>query len=301
MNVLDLFSGIGGFSLGLESLGTFKTTAFCEKDEFCRKVLRKHWHHADIYKDIRDVDGTKISADIITGGFPCQPISIAGKLKGKEDDRYLFPEMLRIIKEVQPRWIIGENVRNITNISNGEILQEIHNDLETCGYEVQSFIISAYSQGARHKRDRVWILASHTDSRVRRRWRTVKSSGENKVWGFCATKEKSKRSTQDVRSKVVRCDAPLGKNVSDTNSERSQGHGLQTNLEEKQGSLFTERSPKEQPSWWETQSDFLRSINGISYELDKTRKHRIMSLGNAIVPQIAREIGKAILKGEEII
>ena len=146
LNVLDLFSGIGGFSLGLEATGGFKTIAFCEKDKFCQKVLQKHWQGTTIYEDIRDIDGTKIKADVITGGFPCQPFSTAGKRKGTEDVRYLFPEMFRIIKETQPRWVVGENVQGIVNMSEGKVLQEIHNDLEAINYEVQTFIIPASSQ-----------------------------------------------------------------------------------------------------------------------------------------------------------
>ncbi len=166
LSVLDLFSGIGGFSLGLESTGKFKTIGFCEKDKFCQKVLQKHWQDTPIYEDIKKLDGTKIKADVITGGFPCQSISIAGKQKGKNDDRFLFPEMLRVIKETQARWVIGENVQNLLNISNGEILQGIHNDLESIGYEVQTFSISASSQGAWHKRSRVWIVAANSNTRL---------------------------------------------------------------------------------------------------------------------------------------
>ena len=113
LNVLDLFSGIGGFSVGLEATGKFKTIGFCEQDKFCQKVLRKHWSDVPIYEDIKKLDAKKITADIITSGFPCQPISIAGKQKGKDDDRFLVPEMLRVVKEVKPRWFIAENVSSL--------------------------------------------------------------------------------------------------------------------------------------------------------------------------------------------
>jgi len=166
LNVLDLFSGIGGFSVGLEATGKFKTIGFCEQDKFCHKVLRKHWSEVPIYEDIKKLDGTKIRADVVVGGFPCQSFSVAGKQKGKDDERYLWDEMFRVIKEVQPRWIIGENVQNLINISDGQILQGIHNDLESQNFEVQTFNIEASSQGAWHKRSRIWIVAANTKKNV---------------------------------------------------------------------------------------------------------------------------------------
>jgi len=159
MNVLDLFSGIGGFSLGLERAG-MRTVAFVEIDPFCQKILKKHWPNVPIYGDIREVNGYEIQRkhgpiDIITGGFPCQPFSVAGKRRGKEDDRYLWPEMLRIIQEIHPPWVLGENVAGIVSM----VLDEVLSDLESEGYETQSFIIPACAINAPHRRDRVWIIA----------------------------------------------------------------------------------------------------------------------------------------------
>jgi DNA (cytosine-5)-methyltransferase 1 len=268
LSVLDLFSGIGGFSLGLESTGKFKTIGFCEKDKFCQKVLQKHWSDTPIYEDIKKLDGTKIKADVITGGFPCQSISIAGKQKGKNDDRFLFPEMLRVIKETQARWVIGENVQNLLNISNGEILQGIHNDLETIGYEVQTFSISASSQGAWHKRSRVWIVAANSNTRL--------SFRENK-------EIQTRRITSNNGST----------NVANSNNIRTQ---VQTKGKHTSFKMFGSHSKK---SWWETFSEFYRIPDGLQYGLDKDRTNRIKALGNAIVPQIATEIGKAIIKAEE--
>ena len=158
LSLLDLFSGIGGFSLGMEATKRINTVAFCEKDEYCRKVLKKHWSNTQQYIDIRDIDGTKISADIISGGFPCQPFSVAGKRKGTTDDRYLWDEMLRVITEVKPIWIVGENVQGIINIDNGLVLRQVQTDLEAQGFQVQCFLIPASGIGAWHKRNRVWIL-----------------------------------------------------------------------------------------------------------------------------------------------
>jgi DNA-cytosine methyltransferase len=147
---------IGGFSLGLERAG-FKTVVFCEQDKFCQKVLKKHWPGVPIEPDIKTFDGKKYAgAFILTGGFPCQPFSCAGKRRGKEDDRALWPEMFRVIQEVRPHWIIGENVAGFIGMG----LDESISDLEREGYSVQAFIIPACAVNAPHRRDRVWIVAN---------------------------------------------------------------------------------------------------------------------------------------------
>jgi len=162
MNHLDLFSGIGGFSLGLEKAG-FTTKAFCEMDPFCKLVLNKHWKDIPVYDNIKTLNGTQIekdigAIDIITGGFPCQPYSVAGKQKGTNDDRYLWPEMFRVIREVQPTFVIAENVKGLVNIQDGMVFETVCSDLESEGFEVQTFIIPAAGIGAPHKRERVWIV-----------------------------------------------------------------------------------------------------------------------------------------------
>ena len=361
LKLLDLFSGIGGFSLGLESTGQFETIAFVEKDEFCKKVLKKNFNNIPIESEVRNVKGDRYAADIITGGFPCQPFSVAGKRKGTEDDRYLWDETIRIVRECKPRWFIGENVEGIINIQDGMVLRQVCDDLEKEGFEVQCLIIPASGIGAWHQRKRVWILAysehngSHrskgnetiessneqekrlsvrddqdvsnsnsrlsvreneevqargntstfsgedvpnSDSRMRGGRGAEQSSGANEVWRFCAEKEEQARN--DIRSKTIGCDALLGEeNDANTNSEGSQGHGLSTNMETKQRQVSSENSIEEQQTWWEAQSSLCRNVNGISYELDKDRANRIKSLGNSIVPLIARELGLAILKAEE--
>jgi len=159
LKLLDLFSGIGGFSLGLESTGGFETIAFVEKDDFCQKVLKKHWPNITIEGDIRNVKGDKYEADVITGGFPCQPFSVAGKRKGTDDDRYLWDETIRVVRECKPRWFIGENVEGLININNGVVLRQVQTDLEKEGFEVQCLIIPASGIGAWHQRKRIWIMA----------------------------------------------------------------------------------------------------------------------------------------------
>ena len=152
---LDLFSGIGGFALAAGRTG-FTTKAFCEKDFYCRTILKNHWPEVPIVNDIREFKGDAYGRiELLTGGFPCQPFSQAGKQRGKEDDRYLWPEMLRIIQEAKPTWVVGENVFGLINMA----LDQVHSDLEAVGYEVETLVIPAAGVDAPHRRDRCWILA----------------------------------------------------------------------------------------------------------------------------------------------
>jgi len=161
IKILDVCSGIGGFSLGLEATGGFDTVAFCEYDEFCRKVLNKHWPDVPIYKDLKEIgnEPTRLiqEFDLICGGIPCQPFSLAGKQKGKEDDRHLWPYMYEIIKHKKPTWVIVENVGGFVNVA----LDDVCLDLETEGYATQSFIIPACGVEAPHRRDRIWIIGKN--------------------------------------------------------------------------------------------------------------------------------------------
>ena len=160
MRLLDLFSGIGGFSYAAEKLvGGYETVAFCEQDEFCQQVLRKHWKDVPIYDDVRTIDATRLGTiDIVAGGFPCQAVSQAGLQKATEDDRWLWDEMLRIIQDCKPKWVIGENVVGLININQGILFEQVQTDLEKEGYSVQSVVIPACAKNAPHRRDRVWII-----------------------------------------------------------------------------------------------------------------------------------------------
>jgi len=294
LNLLDLFSGIGGFSLGMEATKRIKTIGFVEKDKFCQKVLNKNFKNIPIEEDIRNVKGQRYTADIVSGGFPCQPFSVAGKRRGQDDDRYLWDETIRVVAETKPKWFVGENVEGIVNISNGEVLQQIQKDLEKEGFQVQCLIIPASGIGAWHQRKRVWIIGcnlsntnsrlsireneeiqtrgntinssskdvSNSNSRLRRGRGTEQESRTNQIWSFYSPKEK--QTEQHIRSKAVRCDA----------------------------------LSKQTKTWWQTQSELCGVPDGVSYELDKGRSNRIKALGNSIVPQIAYEIGKAIVDAE---
>jgi DNA (cytosine-5)-methyltransferase 1 len=165
LKILDLFSGLGGFSLGLERTGNFETIAFCDNDKYSNLVLQKHWKGVKIYNDVKEITKEKLESDgvelpdIITGGFPCQPFSVAGKQKGTSDDRHLWPEMFRIIQELKPRWVIGENVKGLVNLQDGMVFETVCTDLEGEGYEVRAFNIPAAGVGAPHRRERIWIVA----------------------------------------------------------------------------------------------------------------------------------------------
>lgn len=165
MTHASLFSGIGGFDLAAEWAGW--TNAFnCEIDPFCRTILKYHFPNAKQYEDIRTADFTiwKDRIDVLTGGFPCQPFSLAGKRRGTEDDRYLWPAMLDVIRTVRPRWVVGENVYGIVNWSEGMVFEQVCADLEAAGYEVQPYIIPACGVGAPHRRDRCWFVAHRADA-----------------------------------------------------------------------------------------------------------------------------------------
>lgn len=158
MKHLDLFSGIGGFALAARWAG-IETIAFCEVEEFPRKVLEKNFPGILIHNDIRELDGSEYAGiDIITGGYPCQPFSTAGKRQGKDDPRHLWPEMFRVIKRAKPAWVVCENVAG--HISMG--LDEVFVDMENEGYTGQALVIPACAKDAPHERKRVWIIF-HTD------------------------------------------------------------------------------------------------------------------------------------------
>ena len=329
LKLLDLFSGLGGFSLGLESTGFFETIAFVEKDEFCQKVLKKNFKNIPIEGDIRNVKGEKYRADVVTGGFPCQPFSVAGKRKGTDDDRYLWDETIRVVRECKPKWFIGENVEGLVNIQDGMVLRQVQDDLEKEGFEVQCLIIPASGIGAWHQRKRIWIIGynvSNSNTRfgigenqeIQTRGNTSTNGSKDvsntfgKLSDGCSSttrnsKTKFKRmecnqswNWNEVWSKTERCSEQVREDVSDSNSKRSQGFGLQSdNLQEgNKTTISSDNSSKEQQTWWQTQSNLCGVPNGVSYGLDKNRANRIKSLGNSIVPQIARELGLAIMEAE---
>ena len=289
MNHLDLFSGIGGFSIALEKVG-FKTVAFCEKEPYCKLLLQKHWKGVKIYDDIKKCKGKEIKEtfggiDILTGGFPCQPYSVAGKQKGTNDDRYLWPEMFRVIKEVQPTFIIAENVRGLINIQDGMVFETVCSDLESEGFEVQTFVIPAAGVGAPHKRDRVWIVgySKHNGSltsKIERRDNKINDraeEGENTT----LQPERTSRSGNNVTMENSGCEL----------YERSSIRGKDEDETRKEITNQHQRSSSTSWRSWEFEPDVGRVANGVP-----GRAHRLRGLGNAIIPKIAEEIGRSIWK-----
>jgi DNA (cytosine-5)-methyltransferase 1 len=286
----SLFSGIGGFDLASEWMG-WENLFHCEWNEFGQKVLKHYWPNAESFNDITKTDFKKYEnrIDILTGGFPCQPYSTAGKRLGKEDDRHLWPEMLRVIREVRPRWVVGENVSGLVNWSGGLVFDEVQADLEAEGYEVLPFILPACAVNAPHRRDRVWFIAQNTlFSRCVHR-RDEQEGAE--VWE--QRNIGSRDSNRLYREK--RFDA------SNTSSQ-----GLQRGKESRSINGSREERNKQPPrfiqSTWQkfpTQSPICGGDDGLPTELDgitfsKWRNESIKAYGNAIVPQVAYEIFKVI-------
>jgi DNA (cytosine-5)-methyltransferase 1 len=181
MNHASLFSGIGGFDLAAQWMG-WNNIFHCEYNDFCRKILKHYWPNAISYGNIYETDFTIHSGtiDILTGGFPCQPFSAAGKRKGTDDNRFLWPQMLRAIREAKPTWIVAENVPGLLTIESGVVFERVCTDLENEGYEVQAFIIPACATNAPHRRDRIWIVAYSNNTRKRTPTSRIESYREEK-------------------------------------------------------------------------------------------------------------------------
>jgi DNA (cytosine-5)-methyltransferase 1 len=273
MKHIGLFEGIGGFSLAARWMG-WETLAWCEWNEFGQKVLRHHFPEAEGFGDITKTDFTKYAnrIDILTGGFPCQPYSQAGKRLGTEDDRHLWPEMLRAIREIKPTYVVGENVHGIVNWNGGLVFNEVQVDLENEGYEVQPVLLPACAVGALHRRDRVWFVAYSKHNGIRRR--EQQQEGEQEANGIITN-------TIDERLQegcgIFRQEYELFIDASD---DASRGVTAQW-------SKATRGSGN------------VSKDDGVSKELDgitvsKWKQESIKAYGNAIVPQVAYEIFKAI-------
>lgn len=285
LNVLDLFSGIGGFSLGLERTGGFRTVAFCEIEPFPRKVLAKHWPGVPIYDDVRTLtadtlarDG--IAADVICGGFPCQDISLAGKGAGIDGERSgLWSEYARLIGELRPRYVIVENVAALL----GRGLDRVLGDLASLGFDAEWHCIPASAVGAPHRRDRLWIVAHpQHDGRLEqgREYLASVSGSARSQW----------------REQAV---AAGGGREDVANADRQYAQGQQPGISRTQkrprpvqrqaGPLLTGVGGE-----WATEPSVGRVAHGVPARVDRLR-----ALGNAVVPQVVELIGRAILASEK--
>jgi DNA (cytosine-5)-methyltransferase 1 len=300
MNHTSLFSGIGGFDLAAEWMG-WNNVLSCEIDPFCNKVLKYYWPDTIHYEDIKKTDFTihRGGIDILTGGFPCQPFSAAGKRRGTEDARHLWPEMLRAIQEIQPRWVVGENVRGFTNWNGGMVFHQVLSDLEDAGYEVQPFLIPACAVNAPHRRDRIWIVAHKQQSGLEGTNRLLESIRPN--YGDSQDGTAADSSNSGIETVREWENEIYGQGfIADTRCSRRED-GLYGNEQERQTGK-SGNSCKEQPTDWHdfpTQPPLRVRDDGFSSRLDgitfpKLRNESIKAAGNAIVPQIAFQIFKAI-------
>lgn len=321
----SLFSGIGGFDLAAEWMG-WENMFHCEWNEFGQKVLKYYWPNAESFTDITKTDFTKYAnqIDILTGGFPCQPYSQAGKRLGKEDDRHLWPEMLRAIREVKPSWVVGENVYGLVNWNGGLVFHEVQADLEAEGYEVWPFLLPAVSVNAPHRRDRIWFVAycnnngfyatknrqglgKRNDYNTARKNKTIKFER--------CSKQKSKIITNSNGNGLNQCNSNNEVNTSKgridalSNISKSNGNGYVTDtngirLRNKNNrigkSKFISKNNKRN-NWktFPTVSPICNGDDGLSNRLDfitfpKWRNESIKAGGNAIVPQVVYQIFKAI-------
>jgi DNA (cytosine-5)-methyltransferase 1 len=285
----SLFSGIGGFDLASAWMG-WENAFQCEKDRFCQRVLQFYWPKAKLYGNIKEFNATIYRGliDILTGGFPCQPFSHAGRRKGTADDRYLWPEMCRVIGEVRPRWFVGENVLGLLNWRRGLVFEQVLADLEDQGYTAWPYILPAAGVGAPHRRDRVWIIAySGSDRRGRYSTAAQGSEGGN---------EKGLGQGNEPQP-------------SDDNGDATYPNGLfryerrmhQAEREASKRYLGAHYTRQFRIPWknFPSQSPICCRDDGLSSRLDgiafsKWRQSSIAAYGNAIVPLVALQIFRTI-------
>ena len=293
----SLFSGIGGFDLAAEWMG-WLNVFHCEKMEFPRQILKYYWPEAESFKDICETDFTKYanSIDVLTGGFPCQPFSHAGKRKGTSDERFLWAEMLRAIHEINPQYIIAENVLGITNIDGGMVFEQVCLDVEAAGYHVQPFVIPAASKNAPHRRERVFFIAKNA---VRGGCIYPQIKKENIEAGKFRKPGAGNKQRLCVQNAKPANTYRNGCNQRHRENEIEPGKTrLHAFHDVKQGGF---KQPK--PNYWggfPTQSPICGGDDGIPSKLDgitfyKWRQESIKGYGNAIVPQVAFEIFKSLI------
>lgn len=313
MTHASLFSGIGGFDLAAEWAGW--TNAFnCEIDPFCRRVLKYHFPNAERYEDIKKSDFSKWRdrIDVLTGGFPCQPFSLAGKRKGTDDDRYLWPAMLGVIRTIRPRWVVGENVYGIVNWSDGLVLDTVCSDLEAAGYEVGTYVIPACGIGAPHRRDRIWIVAHGADARAEDKRRGTEPAATDRDAAYADSHRR--RIGEDKQEPFAECEREAHAGVGGEERSPAYTYGQrceECNASEKssqtQGlSIQNGNGKRRIPDWsgFPTESPVCDRDDGFPGELagisfPAWRRESIKACGNAIVPQVALQIFKTIEEYEK--
>ena len=328
MTHASLFSGIGGFDLAAEWIG-WENLFHCEWNPFGQRVLKHHFPNSISYNDITKTDFTihRGQVDILTGGFPCQPYSSAGKRLGNEDERHLWPEMLRTIQEVQPRWVVGENVLGLTNWNGGLVFNEVQVDLEAKGYEVQAFILPACAKNAPHRRDRVWFVAySNLYGSNKCNCKNEINTSQKRINAFSNINKSiddgiTSNSFNIGRNKVNRITNRESDVINQTCKTRDVANSEQLRLEhskksrnidesqrttQSKGSSIASKSKTNGWSRFPTFTPVCGGDDGLPRELDnitfsKWRQESIKAYGNAIVPQVAHQIFKTIEEFEKLV
>ncbi len=327
----SLFSGIGGFDLAAQWMG-WENKFHCEWNEFGQRVLHHYWPGAELFTDITKSDFTKYAnqIDVLTGGFPCQPYSAAGKRLGKEDDRHLWPQMCRAIQEIAPRYVVGENVRGLTNWNGGLVFDEVCTDLENLGYQVAPYIIPASAVNAPHQRERIWFVAHNNRTRFQTKGtkqQTTRIEQCGKLFGYASDADRNgfnQRNCQhEKHTSQARINAfnDIDENDEQWNASNTNGNGLQRGCQStrndsqrwkepnghfKEYSIGTRRTL--QTTIWQnfpTQPPVCGGNDGLPTELDgitfsKWRNESIKAYGNAVVPQVVYQIFKAIEEHEAL-
>ena len=282
MKVLDLFSGIGGFSLGLERAG-METIAFCEFDKHAQKVLKKHWPDIPIYEDVRTLDATKYrgTVDVVCGGFPCQDLSVAGKKAGFDGERSsLYREMLRIISECLPRYAIFENVTGLLTGESGRWFGQFLYDLASIGYDAEWHCIPASELGAHHHRDRVWIVV-YPNLPQQKTGRLSERIQKEISIANCGS---DSRSASEILADTLR------------GGQQRQGEPVKPiNTKAKKAGKAIKPINGGIGEIWKTEPGMGRVVDGV---WNRSYGHRLKQLGNAVVPQIPEAIGRAIMSAE---
>ncbi len=286
----SLFAGIGGIDLGLERAG-MECAWQVEIDDFCNRVLEKHWPHVKRYRDIREVGATNLEpVDLLCGGFPCQPHSLAGKRQASADERDLWPEYARLIRELRPRWVLAENVPGLLSSEIGRFFGGILRDLAESGYDAVWEVLPAAAVGAPHIRERIWIVANADDRCGERTKQTVCPGWVELMHGSQILADSSiARSRglpiQQWGSRQESVDANRsGEDMADPDGQRREE--------------FDQSAEPGQPAhipsssdWWATEPDVGRVAHGVPSRVDRLR-----ALGNAVVPQVAEWIGRRIME-----
>jgi DNA (cytosine-5)-methyltransferase 1 len=287
----SFFSGFGGFDLAAEWMG-WENVFHCEINNFCNKILNYYWPNAHSFKDIKTTDFTffRGKIDIVTGGFPCQPFSVAGKQKGTADERHLWPEMLRAIREIQPRWVLGENVFGLINWDGGVVFNQVQADLEASGYEVFPYVLPACGVDAPHRRYRVWFVAHRNASDTSVHGHERREFGESRS---APGQSEGKR----LQRKRFRCNTD-GISQPRPFTHTASKRGGQNNRKRTPG-IINKNGKGSNWQHFPTQSPLFSRNDGLSARLDritvsKWRNESIRGTGNAVVPQLVLQFYKTI-------